>query len=205
MFNTIGYLRLVKWCDVLQGDLHLREGEMSGANTLFHEGLRATWGKNSDIVAYCLERLGDISRWDVSCDTSAWTIVFLAFSHKSKQKLYIYKALQFLADIFLTWGDEDTALSLFTVALKEFTYMDVHRSRAECMLRLGDIHKGRSDLLKALELWKMAKPLFERSSQTKQVEYIDEKLASNSKDVLDEHRNNLTLPAESKPLSGTME
>jgi hypothetical protein len=51
-----------------------------------------------------------------------------------KEKLGILKALQFLGDVFLAQGEEYTALNLFTVALEGFTAMDVHRSRAECML-----------------------------------------------------------------------
>ncbi|KAJ7712664.1 hypothetical protein B0H14DRAFT_3018169, partial [Mycena olivaceomarginata] len=33
---------------------------------------------------------------------------------------------------------------------RDLLAMDVHRSRAECMLRLGDIHKRCNDLLKAV-------------------------------------------------------
>jgi hypothetical protein len=65
---------------------------------------------------------------------SSWTTVYLAHSIKFKEKLGINKALQFLGDIFLVQADEDTAVSLFSAALEGFTYMDVHRSRAECML-----------------------------------------------------------------------
>jgi hypothetical protein len=95
-----------------------------------------------------------------------------------KQKLGIYKALQFMGDGILAQDDEDTAITLFTVALEGFTDMDVHRSRAECMLQLGDVCKQHDNLLEAMEHWNMARPLFERSSQAKQVEAIDKRLAS---------------------------
>jgi tetratricopeptide (TPR) repeat protein len=108
---------------------------------------------------------------------STWTTVFLAHSIKSNRKLAFYKALQYLGDTFLARGDEDTAISLFIVALEAFTHMDVHRSRAECLLRLGDISERHGDLLKAVEHWKAARPLFERSSQARKVEKIDERLA----------------------------
>ncbi|KAJ7906400.1 hypothetical protein B0H13DRAFT_2333516 [Mycena leptocephala] len=83
--------------------------------------------------------------------------------------------------------------------------MDVHRSRAECMLRFGDISMGNSDLLKAVELWERARPLFECSSQAKQVHDIDERFANISKDVLEQHRHNLAHLAELNAPSGTVE
>jgi hypothetical protein len=94
--------------------------------------------------------------------------------------------------MFLMQNDEDTAISLFTVALEGFTYMDVHRSRAECMLRLGDILKSHSDMLKAIELWTTARSLFERSSQAKQVQCVDERLAAIGSDVLEQHKENIS-------------
>ncbi|KAJ7732158.1 hypothetical protein B0H16DRAFT_1468726 [Mycena metata] len=74
--------------------------------------------------------------------------------------------------------------------------MDVHRSRAECMIRLGDICKKSGDLLKALELWETARPLFERSSQVKRVQDIDERLARINGEVKEQHRINLRQLAE---------
>jgi hypothetical protein len=62
--------------------------------------------------------------------------------------------------------------------------MDVHRSRAECMLRLGDISKRHDNLLRAVELWETARLLFERSSQAKQIEHIDQRLAGVNEDML---------------------
>jgi hypothetical protein len=126
----------------------------------------------------------------------SWTIVLLMNSLKRKEKLGTYKALRSLGDIFLAQNDEHTAISLFIVALQGFTQMDVHCSRAECMLRFGDISKGQGDLLKAVELWERARPLFERSSQTKQVQHINERLAGISDDVLEQHRNNLACLVE---------
>ncbi|KAJ7922683.1 hypothetical protein B0H13DRAFT_1865535 [Mycena leptocephala] len=136
---------------------------------------------------------------------SSWTTVFLAHSIIRKEKLGIYKAFQFLGDVFLSQNDEHTAISLFTVALEGFTEMDVHRSRAECMLQLRDISMGHGDLLKAVEFWERARPLFERSSQAKQVHCIDERVANINEDVLEQHRNNLARLAELNAPAGTME
>jgi hypothetical protein len=131
--------------------------------------------------------------------------VFLVHSVRLKEKLGIHKALQFLGDAFFAQDDEHTAINLFTVALEGFTYMDVHHSRAECMLRLGDISKGQGDLLKAVELWTTARPLFEQSSQAKQVDNIDQRLADVGEDVLKQHRKNLACLAELTAPSGTVD
>jgi hypothetical protein len=64
------------------------------------------------------------------------------------------------------------------------------------MLRLGDISKGQGDLLKAVEHWETARPLFEQSSQAKQVENIDQRLGGVIEDVLAQHRKNLDYFAE---------
>ncbi|KAJ7732152.1 hypothetical protein B0H16DRAFT_1770586 [Mycena metata] len=181
-------------CDMIQADLNLREGNMS--DLLFCQCLRRAWGRYSEAVNYCLERLGDQSRWDESYHPSSWTTVFLVNSLRTKQRLQVYKALQFLGDVFLKETEEATSISLFTLALEGFTEMDVHRSRAECMIRLGDISKGSTDLLKALELWETARPLFERSSQVKRVQDIDERLAGINDEVKEQHRINLRQLAE---------
>ncbi|KAJ7694706.1 hypothetical protein B0H16DRAFT_1844977 [Mycena metata] len=73
-----------------------------------------------------------------------------SFAGIGKERLGIYKALQFLGDIFLREEDEITATSLFTLALEGFTKMDVHRSRAECKIRIGNISNKHGDFLKAL-------------------------------------------------------
>jgi polyhydroxyalkanoate synthesis regulator phasin len=73
------------------------------------------------------------------------------------------------------------------------------------MLRLGDLSKSHDDLLKAVEFWEAARPLFERSSQTKQVQCISERVANISKDVLKQHRNNLARLEELNALAGTVE
>ncbi|KAJ7434660.1 hypothetical protein FB451DRAFT_1195151 [Mycena latifolia] len=94
-------------------------------------------------------------------------------------------------DGFLLQGDEVTAHSLFEIALEAFTEMDIHQSRADCMLHLGDIAKQSGDLIKAVELWKHARPLFEQSLQTKEVAKIDTRLAAVDVDLLWQHEKSL--------------
>ncbi|KAJ7620506.1 hypothetical protein DFH06DRAFT_1306113 [Mycena polygramma] len=201
IFSTISHSRGLVWCDAILADLSLREGDMVAAKALFLDCINSS-GPDAEMLFYCLERLGDISRWDSSSETSSWPTVFLAHSLKHKEKLSTHKALLFLGQIFHNQEDEDTAMNLFHIALEGFTQMDVHGSRAECMLHLGDIYKGRGDLQKAVELWDTARPLFERSSQEKQVKKIDERLASVGKDLLEKHRKSLAYLAEVNATSG---
>ncbi|KAJ7310791.1 hypothetical protein DFH08DRAFT_756995, partial [Mycena albidolilacea] len=109
----------ITMCDMLLADLHLREGDTSTAKTLFKTCIRAC--NNSQIKSYCLEQLGNTGHWGASDQMFSWTTVYLAHSLKFKEKLGIHKALQFLGDIFFFQADEDTAVSLFIIALKGFT------------------------------------------------------------------------------------
>jgi TolA-binding protein len=132
-------------------------------------------------------------------------MVFLVHSVRRKEKLGIHKALQFLGDVFLAQDDDQKAISFLTVALEGFIWMDVHRSAAECMLQLGDISMKHGDFLKAPKLWETARPLFERSSQMKQVEHIDERLAAVSEDVLEQYRNSSSHLEELNAVSSTVQ
>jgi tetratricopeptide (TPR) repeat protein len=204
MLTAIGHNQGMTLCDIILADLYLREGNSLAAKTILERLLKVTL-KYSQIQTCCLERLGNASCWGGLDGMSSWTTIFLVHSLKRKEKLGIYKALQFLGDVFLSQNDEQTATSLFAVALEGFTQMDVHHSRAECMLRLGDISIGHSDPLKAVEFWERARPLFEHSSQAKWIQHINERLAGISNDVLEQHRNNLACLAELNALAGTME
>jgi hypothetical protein len=56
---------------------------------------------------------------------------------------------------------------------------------------MGDISKGRGDLTAAARLWEAARPLFERSSQAKQVNKIDERLAVVIEEMLEQNKKSL--------------
>ncbi|KAJ7342908.1 hypothetical protein DFH08DRAFT_1011405 [Mycena albidolilacea] len=203
IFLPMEHIQELTMCDTIMADLYLREGDILAAEALFKQCLAAL--SHSKIKSFCLERLGNASRWGAIGPMSSWATVYLAHSLKFKERLGIHKALQFLGDIFLAQRDEDTAASLFTVALEGFTYMDVHHSRAECMLRLGDIAKEHDDLPKAVEFWDAARPLFKRSSQTKWMQDIDKRLVCIGKNVLEQHRRNLACLAEINAPTGTVE
>jgi tetratricopeptide (TPR) repeat protein len=166
------------WCDIFRAALDVQQGNMSAARSSFQKCLRSARTTDIQALAYCLENLGAAQQWGAADHVSfSWTVTFLAHSFKCKERLELHKALQFLADVFWAQGDQDTAINLFTVALDGFTQMDVHRSKAECMVRLGDFSKLDGDQLNAAKLWGAARPLFERSSQTKQLTELDVKLA----------------------------
>ncbi|KAJ7469043.1 hypothetical protein FB451DRAFT_1255624 [Mycena latifolia] len=162
-------------CDILMGELILREGDRRTAKAMFQSCLKAV--RDAQVMTLCLEKLANVNSWSSDTDgLDVWTAVFLASAQKSRQKLELHKALQFLGDLFILSGDEDTANSLFIVALEGFTYMDIHRSRANCMIRLGDIADRRGDPGTARKLWTEARPLFERSRQSEDVSQLDIRL-----------------------------
>jgi hypothetical protein len=193
IFNTLNYSLGKTWCEVCLADLALREGDMLAAQTSFQKCLTLPLGGHTEIHTYSLERLGDRSRWSGANWTPSWTTICFVHSLKLRQNREIYQSLKFLGDVFRAEGDQYTAETLFTVALEGFTQMDVHQGRADCMLRLGDISKDKENLLNAVDLWKTARPLFERSSQGKQVALIDEKLGRISQDLLGDQRKSFAL------------
>ncbi|KAJ7369230.1 hypothetical protein DFH08DRAFT_833365, partial [Mycena albidolilacea] len=190
IFTTLHLKPLIICCDATLADLYIREKDLPAAKRLLKKCLELTT-EHSEIQLFCFERLGNGSFWGADEWTSGWTTIFLIHSLKLKSKLQVYKALQYLGQMFLTHKDENTAVSLFTVALVGFTYMDVHQSRAECMIGIGDISSRRGDLLKAIQLWESAKPLFERSFQVKEVQYVDDRLSCIGSNILDCHRQNI--------------
>ncbi|KAJ7131190.1 hypothetical protein C8R44DRAFT_731450 [Mycena epipterygia] len=187
ILSTLGRAGPVVQCGAVLADLHLREGDEMVAKTLFHKCLDPVRRNDYETISYCLERLADIGRWSSTNNNGLyrWPVIYLLHTHKTQEKVAFHRALCCLGDVFLSEGDEYTAHNLFVVALEGFTDMDVHRSRADCMLRLGDIAKHRGYLVKALNFWKVAGPLFERSLQMKDVAQINTRLASVSQTLQD--------------------
>ncbi|KAJ7809556.1 hypothetical protein B0H14DRAFT_2865665 [Mycena olivaceomarginata] len=167
------------FCEIQMARLKLREGDTLSASRIFLKYLQWPWIGNLQISSHCLESLADIDSWaGINFhQKSIWTVVYLAHASKFHGKLALHKALLSLGKVFLADGDERTAENLFTVALDGFTFMDIHRSRADCMLCLGDIAKKQGHLVKASALWTDARPLFEQSLQAKDVSRIDSRLA----------------------------
>ncbi|KAJ7146629.1 hypothetical protein C8R44DRAFT_724378 [Mycena epipterygia] len=196
--TAAGDLYQLKYCDIFSAELNLREGQTHTAKVIFQQFFHSAWKHDHQAAFLCLEKLADTSQWP-GCDfgwASQWTVIYLVYARRTKNKRALHKALQFLGDIFLAQGDLNTAHSLFTVALETSTYMDIHQSRAECMLHLGDIARHRGDLAQAEDLWKEAHPLFERSLQTKDMAQIDTKLALVRQEVSDTHQKSLIFLSE---------
>jgi hypothetical protein len=128
--------------------------------------------------------------------TQRWTLIFLGLTLKCKAKHQTVQALRCLGQIFSAQGDDETALTLFRVAPDEFTFMDVHRWRADCMVQSTDILNGHGEVMKAVDLWKAARPLFERSSQMKDIVKIDAKLAEVDSTILVGYEEQLQLLSE---------
>ncbi|KAJ7451982.1 hypothetical protein FB451DRAFT_698912 [Mycena latifolia] len=170
----------IAYCELSLADLALREGDTQAAQATILQYMSLPWESNTDLILHCLEKLADVTLWSASNIgwSSNWMIMYLVYTRKLQDKFAFRRALRFLGDMFMVENDEITAQSLFIVALEGFSLMDVHRSRAECMLRLGDIAKRQGDLSEAVNLWKEARPLFERSMQGKEVVQIDTRLAA---------------------------
>ncbi|KAJ7832788.1 hypothetical protein B0H14DRAFT_2802569 [Mycena olivaceomarginata] len=178
LFSSAAGMQGLTSCEIVVADLKLSQGDTVTAKMILQKALAWSWVKDAGCSFSCLEKMADINRWR-STDShwsSTYAVIYLAFASKSHQKLALHKALRCLGDFFLWDGAETTAESLFIVALEGFTYMDVHRSRADCMLRLGDIAEKQKDLAKAVKLWTSARPLFEMSLQAKDVAQIDVRL-----------------------------
>ncbi|KAJ7626024.1 hypothetical protein FB45DRAFT_869140 [Roridomyces roridus] len=168
---------------MIGADLELKEGHTLLAKEQFLDCLHSTWGKDHQVVLFCLERLGDARQWNSASAFDwafPWAIIFLIFSRKTQEKLATHKALRVLGDFFWKDGDDGTAEALFRLALDGFTYMDVHQGRGDCMLRLGDLAKGRGHLDGARTWWQQARPLFELSMQHRSLDSVDERMLGES-------------------------
>ncbi|KAJ6556148.1 hypothetical protein B0H19DRAFT_1376996 [Mycena capillaripes] len=153
----------------------LYRGDIDHARRAFTECLTKSRGVEPAIMHMCLTALGDPRhRMHGTAGTLRWAVVYLAFVQKMKDPVGTPNALRFVADS-LDY-DEETALSLFHVALNEATRMDIHRLRAECMAGIGDIYMHRGDPMGAKEMWRDAHPLFVRSYRSKEATSVVERL-----------------------------
>lgn len=177
-FSHLKIVYAITLCGMAYAAMELREQKFDLAKVKLQECLCLAWGSNPQVVSFCLDRLANTKAWQAVELQSSWAVVYLAFAQKYQEKLAQHKALLFLGDVFISNKDEDTAHSLYTVALDGFTYMDVHKSRAECMLRLGDLAHKKDEISEAIEWWKAARPLFEQSMQAKDITSIDTRLAA---------------------------
>ncbi|KAJ7330420.1 hypothetical protein DFH08DRAFT_882605 [Mycena albidolilacea] len=180
-FQTAQFPRGILLCQVLAVDLKVREGDKTGAHTEYIRAFAGAYSNNDDELSrYCLCKLAD-STHPVHADSEIkrWAVVLLAFTMRpcSQNMLAVHQAMWFLGNVLAQQDADDEALSILTVALEGFTWMDVHCSRAECMRTLGEVHFKRGEFHRASIFWMEARPLFERSLQAQAVAEIDCKLA----------------------------
>jgi hypothetical protein len=186
-------------------ELCLRDGDLSTANVIFTRCFAGSQNVSMDTATACLERLADLSTGMNNTQTTIrWAGIFLVLALRSKDKLAIMKAFRCLGQISAVQGDDKTALSLFNVALDGFTFMDVHQWRADCMVRIANIRKHCGEVLRAVGLWKAARPLFARSSQDRDVARIDANLATVEASILEHYERELLKLAELNVPTGVL-
>jgi hypothetical protein len=180
LFQAIGLPPGKLYCDMALADLHLRDGDTESAKKIFIDSVTSGQQMMSeDTLTFCLERLADMgNRMGTLPDTLRWAGAFLSHSIKSESRLATMKALRCLGIIFVSLGDDVTAHNLFVVALDGFTSMGVHRWTADCMVHMAGLDNRQGQGIKSMELRKGAQPPFERSSQAKAVDEVNEKLHS---------------------------
>ncbi|KAJ7261935.1 hypothetical protein C8J57DRAFT_1633383 [Mycena rebaudengoi] len=193
--------------DYVAAELSLQDGFHGAAREMFQKCFASSQDISTELALYGLGRLGDFSTgMNDTSTTLQWAGVFLGLALKFKDKHQTMQAVRCLGQIFSARGDNETALSLFSVALDGFTFMDVHRWRADCMVRIADILNTWGEIMKAVELWKGARPLFKRSSQMKDISWIDAKLAAVDSAILLEYEKQLQQLAELHvPVNETLE
>ncbi|KAJ7233083.1 hypothetical protein C8J57DRAFT_1480468 [Mycena rebaudengoi] len=192
----------------LQAEIHLMKSEYlesrklqvaiaSSCQATSYNGIVANLTKafidiTTGLALLCLGKLGDLSTGMNDTQTTLrWTGILLGLALKFKDKLQTMQAFRCLGQIFSAHGGDETALNLFNVALDGFTFMDVHRWWADCMVQIGDILNDHGEVIKAIELWKTTRPLFERSSQMKDVIKIDTKIAEVDSAILAKYEEQL--------------
>ncbi|KAJ6550483.1 hypothetical protein DFH09DRAFT_1501532 [Mycena vulgaris] len=163
-------------CDRLTANLHLCQGEISAAQEFANCLLSYQHSQDANSVEMILTRLADIQYGIHSHQaTWRWAIILLAHGMITKSKGAIAKALRCAGDL-LVEHDEGTSLSLFSAALDTFTFMDVHRDKADCMVRIASIFERRGETRNTVNILQEAYSLYERSSQKQEMAKINMKL-----------------------------
>jgi tetratricopeptide (TPR) repeat protein len=174
----VAYPRGILCCDTLTANIHLRQRNIKLARQTLDKCLAsAQKERDAEITHYCLLLLADIQHGLSSYrETERWALISLAFGMTTTNRVTTTKALQCIGDLLVIDGDHDTALNLFTAALDSFTSMDIHRGRADCMVRIAAIFEQRREIRKTVELLQRAHQLYKRSSQENEIIKIDTKL-----------------------------
>jgi hypothetical protein len=179
-FQNVQYPRGISLCKVHYTDMKASQGDTAAACAEYACAFASAYSKDTELTCYCLARLADSTHpVQAVSEVARWAVIFLAFALRpvARSTLTVHQALRCLGDVLAQQGMDEDAHSILTIALEGFTWMDVHRSRAECMRTLGDVYFRRGELAKAATLWTEARPLFKQSLQAKAVAEIDSRLA----------------------------
>jgi tetratricopeptide (TPR) repeat protein len=192
--------------DYAAAELYLQNGALGTAILMFEKCFASFQDISTELALYGLGRLADLSTgMNGTSTTLRWAGIFLGLALKCKDKVQTMQAFRCLGQILSAKGDNETALNLFYVALQGFTFMDIHRWRADCMVRIANILRNQGEVIKAVELWKAARPLFERSTQMKDINWIDAKIAEVDSALLLEYEEQLQRLSELHVPVGTTE
>ncbi|KAJ7635206.1 hypothetical protein FB45DRAFT_1143274 [Roridomyces roridus] len=176
-FESIGGVTGLAYHDIALAYADIRDGLLPEARSALQRVLANNPGNEPDITILCLTRLGDITcqlldeRATLGC-----ALGLLGVSLRGKNKPIIHDALRLLGYIFVAQHDDETGLSLFQLALEGLTAMDIHRSKGDCLLGMGDIFYRRRDREQAMEHWNAARPCFARSLGMKAGAKVDERI-----------------------------
>ncbi|KAJ7349728.1 hypothetical protein DFH08DRAFT_935707 [Mycena albidolilacea] len=181
IYNRLPHSETRISCDIVEADIELRDKKFDLAKITFQKCLHFIWGTDHEVESFCLERLANITAWPSSEWQFRWPVTYLGYAYKTNDNFALHKALLCLGDVFIINKDGKTAANLYMLALEGFTQMDVHHSRAKCMIHLGDLANEQGHTSKAISLWQTARPLFEQSLQATDVAQIDVKLSAAEK------------------------
>ncbi|KAF8169417.1 hypothetical protein K438DRAFT_1774215 [Mycena galopus ATCC 62051] len=175
--TALGFPRAVLLCDTVYAALEHAEGNLAMAKVMFQQCIASLQSSEIDGVISCFDRLPDpLCLMDGFEKTSEWATIYLCLALETGDKLSSMKAVRHLASIAVAQEDEETGLTLYEVALDGFTFMDIHRWRAECTDHTGTILGRRGNIAKAAKFLREAKPLFATSLQTKNSAQMETKL-----------------------------
>ncbi|KAJ7063926.1 hypothetical protein C8F01DRAFT_1367382 [Mycena amicta] len=180
LFGSFSFPIGITLCDTVVAVLKLRSGNHAASRQLFARCLAESWGSYTEAVVFCLEHSADVQRWpeeyiqQSSCDA----VVLLGLGLKTHDRLATHKALRLIGDVFLSQGDRDTAYILQEVALAGFEGMDVHQSRAECLVQMGNILFERDQVIAAVKHWKNSISSFQRAAQEGRANSVRERIAA---------------------------
>ncbi|KAJ7236840.1 hypothetical protein C8J57DRAFT_1728170 [Mycena rebaudengoi] len=176
MAQRIGFYTARPLCDLARAEVNHPKQNLTVATIQYKQCLNIFRGADEWAACACFGHLSDLALDQDIDDATRWVMAYFAFSHTRAVVTHKFHAVRRLGDINLAIGDEETAISLFTVALQGYSGMGVHRGRAECIVRPGGIFSKHGDIRAARELWEVAERFFMRSSQNRDAEDVKRRL-----------------------------